>query len=157
MASILFVCTGNVFRSLVAEYAFRAQLEPPCPHRVASAGIEAVPQAVAPGVRDRLLEKGVDCGGHVQRRLTPPMLAEADLVVAMGLDHRAFIRRVFGREVPLFNEVCFRREEPVLDLHEAVPDWSRDPDAGRRYVLRVVDYVWEAMPTFIAGLPRWLP
>lgn len=108
-------------------------------------------------IRDRLMERGIDCSGHVQRRLTHAMLAEADLVVAMGLDHREFIRRVFRREVPLFNEVCFRREEPVLDLHEAVPDWSRNPDAGRQYVLRVVDYLWEAMPTFIARLPTWLP
>jgi len=32
--SILFVCTGNIFRSMVAEYALRAQLGETCHYRV---------------------------------------------------------------------------------------------------------------------------
>ncbi len=156
MTTILFVCTGNIFRSLTAEYALRAQLPPSHPYRVRSAGIEAHPESVAPTVRDRLLARGVDCRDHVQRRLTHAVLAEADLVVAMGLDHRAFIRRVFSREAPLFHEICFRREEGVLDLHEALPDWSRDPEASQRYMVRTVDHIWKAMPAFIARLPDWV-
>ena len=111
---------------------------------------------MAATVRDRLLARGVDCRGHVQRRLTHAVLAEADLVVAMGVDHRAFIRRVFSREAPLFHEICFGREEGVLDLHEALPDWSCDPEASQRYIVRTVDHIWKAMPAFIARLPDWV-
>ena len=105
-------------------------------------------------VRDRLL--GVDCRDHVQRRLTHAMLAEADLVVAMGLDHRACIRRVFSREAPLFHEICFQAGGGVLDLHEALPDWSGDPEASQRYMVRTVDRIWKAMPAFIARLSDWV-
>ena len=105
MATILFVCTGNIFRSLTAEYALRAQLPPSQPHRVRSAGIEAHPEPVAATVRDRLLARGVDCRGH---------------------------------------------------LHEALPDWSCEPEASQRYIVRTVDHIWKAMPAFIARLPDWV-
>ncbi|HSF32988.1 MAG TPA: hypothetical protein VLK82_21270 [Candidatus Tectomicrobia bacterium] len=44
MPSILFVCTGNIFRSLTAEYALKAVLDPRSPIRVSSAGTVAIPR-----------------------------------------------------------------------------------------------------------------
>lgn len=154
VTSILFVCTGNVFRSLVAEQALRARLESGVGWLVGSAGIEARPQPVHPLVAERLRAKGADPAGHVQRKLTGELIAGAGLVVAMGLDHRDFIRRSFGREVPLFNQVCYEKEEPVLDVGEAVPDWERNQEAARAYTLWVIDYIWEAMPAFLARMDR---
>lgn len=157
MASILFVCTGNVFRSVVAEYAVKARLGPGSRLLVGSAGIEAKPQALHPMIADYLCAKGADPSGHVPRRLTRELLEGADLAIAMGLDHRAFIREQFGRDVPLFNQVCFDREEPVLDVHEAMPDWASNMDAVRTYVRSVVDHIWEAAPALLARLPERLP
>jgi protein-tyrosine-phosphatase len=37
---VLFVCTGNIFRSLTAEYALRAELQRRQQHRRESAGTE---------------------------------------------------------------------------------------------------------------------
>lgn len=157
MTSILFVCTGNVFRSVVAEYAVKARLGPEARLLVGSAGIEAAPQTLHPMIADYLRAKGADPSGHVQRKLTRELVAGADLVIAMGLDHCAFIREHFGRDVPLFNQVCFGREEPVLDVHEALPDWASNLDATRAYVRFVVDRLWEAAPVLLARLPDWLP
>jgi protein-tyrosine phosphatase len=154
MTSILFVCTGNVFRSVMAEYAVQARLGPDSGLRVGSAGIEAAPQSRHPMIVDCLRAKGADPSGHVQRKLTRELLEEAEWVVAMGLDHRRFIRERFGREVPLFNQVCFEREEPVLDVHEAVPDWAETTDAAQVSVRRVVDHIWDAAPVLLARLPR---
>lgn len=152
--SILFICTGNIFRSLVAEYALKARLGPGFGYLVGSAGIEAVPQAMPPLICDRLRERGADPSSHVQRKLTRGLLDRADLAVAMGVDHRDFIRRHFDREALLFNQVCYQKEESVLDIHEAIPDWPTNLEAARDYALSVVDYIWEAMPAFLARIPR---
>lgn len=63
MKSILFVCTGNIFRSLIAEYALKQFLGVSGMYAVGSAGIEAKPQSIHPLVRARLLERGVDPAG----------------------------------------------------------------------------------------------
>lgn len=152
MKSILFVCSGNVFRSLVAEYALKALLEPGSAHMVASAGIEAIPQPVHPLILDRLREKGVDASKHVPRKLTRDLLERADVSVAMGLNHREFISREFQREVLLFNEICFQRAEPILDVHEAILNWHLDVQASRDYALSVLDYIWDAMPAFLSRI-----
>ena len=152
MNSILFICTGNIFRSMVAEYALKARLGDESVCVVGSAGIEAKLQRVHPVLQDRLLKKGADPSAHVQRRLTGELLDHADFAVAMGLDHREFIRRNFRREALLFNQVCYQREEPVLDICEAVPDWETNLEAARDHAFWVVDYIWDAMPRFIEAL-----
>ncbi len=157
MKTILFICTGNIFRSMVAEYALKAHLQPDLGYLVGSAGIEAMapaPQSVHPFIRDYLKAKGIDLSRHVQRRLTQELLDSAHLPVAMGLDHQEFVRRQFHREVFLFNEICFQKPDPILDLHEAVPDWHTNRQASRDYVVAVIDHIWQAMPAFLAKLPH---
>jgi protein-tyrosine phosphatase len=152
--SILFICTGNIFRSMVAEYALKARLGPAAGYAVGSAGIEALPQPMHPLIRDYLHEKGADPAAHVPRRLTSELLDSTDLAVAMGLDHREFIRRRFQRDVLLFNQVCYQKEESVLDVHEAIPDWPANMKTVRSYTLSVIDYIWDSMPAFLARLPH---
>jgi protein-tyrosine-phosphatase len=151
---ILFVCTGNIFRSMIAEHALRAALGDDRRYQVGSAGTEAEIQEMMPRVRERLLERGIDPSAHRQRRLTLEMLEEADLVVAMGLDHRQFIRSQWGRQVLLFNQACHDREEPVLDLWEALPDWQENPEGANAYVSGIVDSIIDAMPALIRRLDR---
>ncbi len=154
MTSVLFVCSGNIFRSLVAEYALKAQKAPDSRLIVGSAGIEALPQEIHPVVRLRLLEKGADPLGHVQRRLTRDLLEAATLTVAMGANHREFIRREFGREVPLFNQVCYQTEAPILDVHEAIPNWQENLEQSRDYLYSVIDHIWAGIPFLIERLSR---
>jgi protein-tyrosine phosphatase len=153
MTSILFICSGNIFRSMVAEYALKSLLGPSSPYLVGSAGTEALPQPVHPLIREYLRAKGSDPSRHVQRKLTRELLERATLPVVMGLDHRELIRQTFHRNVRLFNDICFQKCEPILDLHEALPEWQHDLDGARDYVLSVIDYIWGAMPTFLATLP----
>lgn len=156
MASILFICTGNIFRSLVAEHALKPYFGEQSGYLVSSAGIEASPQAIHPFVRGLLLAKGVDVTAHVQRRLTRMLLDEAALPVAMSLDHRDIIRRRFGREIRLFNEVSYGRESAILDLHEALPQWQEFPEAAKAYVTGIVEYIWTAIPSLVERLPRYI-
>lgn len=154
MTSILFICSGNIFRSMVAEYALKSLLGPSSPYIVGSAGTEALPQHIHPLIRERLMARGSDPSNHIARKLTQELLDEVTLPVAMGLNHRDCIRQRFNREVRLFNEICFQKCEPILDLHEAIPDWQVNLEASRDYVLSVIDYIWNTMPIFLASLPE---
>ena len=154
--SILFVCTGNIFRSLVAEYAVRTHIGLHAGYRIGSAGIVAKPQTIHPVVQDRLAQNGADPSQHVQRVLTQQLIEESDLVIAMGLDHQASIQHHFAVNVPLFNEVAFGLPRPVLDIHEALPDWEQDRQQAHHYIESVIDHLWEAAPTLIARLPLFL-
>ncbi len=153
--SILFVCTGNIFRSVAAEYALRAQLEQHLSYRVESAGIEAKSKSVHPVISNRLIQKGIDPSAHIPRLLTKELVSRNDLIIAMGLGHREFIQKRFGLKVPLFNEVSFGEDLPILDLHEALPDWECDIDEARAYVESVIDYIWEAIPSLMARLSHF--
>jgi len=80
MPSILFVCTGNIFRSMTAEYALKASLDPRSPIRVSSAGTQAIPQAMHPDVRAYLMHRGMEPSPHQQRRVSAELLSASDLV-----------------------------------------------------------------------------
>jgi protein-tyrosine phosphatase len=151
--SILFVCTANIFRSMAAEYALRAQLAEQSTYRVGSAGIDAKPGAIHPVIANRLIAKGANPSAHIPRALTKQLVKQSDIIIAMGLGHREFIQKRFGLKVPLFNEVSFGKETPILDLHEAIPDWERDIDEARTYVESVIDHIWEAVPELMTRLP----
>ncbi|MBE83862.1 MAG: hypothetical protein CME21_14970 [Gemmatimonadetes bacterium] len=157
MPRVLFICTGNIFRSMIAEYALKAQVLHEVGLAVASAGIQAKPMEMYGVARDRLIELGVDPTGHVQRRLTGEILEGAGLPVAMSVDHQAFVHETFDREVPLFNRVCYGRDEPLLDLGEKLPDWQANTTEAETYVRQMVDRIWEAIPHFKANLTQFLP
>ena len=154
MTSILFICSGNIFRSMVAEYALKSLLGPSSPYIVGSACTEALPQPIHPLIRERLMAQGSDPSNPIARKLTQELLDGVTLPVAMGLNHRDCIRQRFNRDVRLFNEICFQKCEPILDLHEAIPDWQVNLEASRDYVLSVIDYIWSTMPIFLASLPE---
>ena len=155
MKTVLFVCTGNIFRSMTAEYAFRAQNKDGSVQS-ASAGIEANVQVMYPPVKERVMALGIDPSAHVQRKLTQAMLDEVDLPVAMGVDHQDFIREHFDCEVPLFNKVALGKDEPIKDIWEIVPNWDTDENGRRTYALYVVDTIWHTMPRFIANMDGFM-
>ena len=156
MRQVLFVCTGNVFRSLTAEYALRAALDARAGIAVASAGTEDYAHTVMPEIRDYLLSRGLDVSAHRRRTLTRPMLEEAHLVVAMSLDHREFIRERFGRSVPLFLECCGHAPQALLDLHEAVLDHRTNKAAALAYLRATMDRIVELAPRLAGRLDELL-
>jgi protein-tyrosine-phosphatase len=95
MQSILFVCTGNIFRSLTAEYALKARLDPNSPIWVSSAGTVALLQQIHLDVRAYLEQGGVDPSLHQQRRVSAELLRASDLVIAMSMNHQAILVDTF--------------------------------------------------------------
>jgi len=94
---ILFVCTGNTCRSPLAEAivkrmvsdAGRTDIE------VSSAGVQA--WAGSPASDEALLvglERNLDISAHRSRPLTPEILDQSDLILAMSDSHVANVRRM---------------------------------------------------------------
>ena len=77
------------------------------------------------------------------------MLDDADLVVAMDFAHRDAIETRFGRRMPLFSEVAFGNEAPLLDVYEVVPDWRDNEAAATQYGRSVMDTIFDGMPGFV--------
>lgn len=150
---ILFVCTGNIFRSMIAEHALRKWLPEASGIVCSSAGLTAQAQPIHTAVRERLLELKIDPARHVQRRLTTAISSEVDLAVAMGLDHQEALRRDFGLEAPLFLEWTRGEKLPIRDVWEIIPDHETNHAAVRAYVRRVVGTIYEAAREVVKRWP----
>ena len=151
---VLFVCTGNIFRSLTAEYGLRAALPNDSIVRVSSAGTEDHPYLVRDVVRDYLSTKGLDVSRHARRTLTREILSASTLPIAMSTDHCAFIRKSFGLEVPLFTEVCGLGAEPLPDVDEVVPNFESNPIAAAAHVRFTIDRILSLTPKLATRIAR---
>jgi len=143
---LLFVCTGNIFRSLTADAAMRSFLASRRDIQVSSAGTDDYPHLVRPYVRDYLLHKGFDVRGHRRRTLTQAIMDESQLVVAMSTDHQAFIKERFGRDVPLYLEVCGEPAAWLPDIEDVIPDYQTNIVAVKEHVRRTIDLIVELAP-----------
>ena len=152
---VLFICSGNIFRSMSAEYALKRALGTGANVSVSSAGTHEPPHGVLDWVRDYHLEREVDVSPHAPRRLTADILETASLAVAMSTDHRDIVAKRFDLEIPLFNEVAYGRNEALLDVHEAVEDWRQNMDRAVPYVYQVIDHIYAGMPGFIERMPQF--
>ncbi|APX31485.1 protein tyrosine phosphatase [Brachybacterium sp. P6-10-X1] len=101
---ILTVCTGNICRSPMAEYALRDALEQAGlgeQVEVASVGTtrEEIGNPVDPRAGALLRSHGLDPSAHRARQMSSRDLEQADLVLAMDHDHIRPLHRVGGQEI----------------------------------------------------------
>ena len=119
---------------------------------VSSAGTDDYPHVVRPRVRNYLLEKGYDVSGHQRRTVTQALLEKSTLVVAMSTDHQAFLKHRFGREAPLFLEVCGEPAAWLPDIEEVVPDWETNKVAVEAHVRETIDRIVALAPRMAANI-----
>jgi protein-tyrosine phosphatase len=157
MRRVLFICTGNVFRSLTAEYALRDALGASSAITGASAGTEDFPYLIKPFVAEYLFAQGFDVKNHRRRTLTAAMLLERGPVIAMSTEHRVVLAERFKRpSVPLFTEACGLDAEPLPDVDEVVPDHETNRAAFEAHVRAIIDRIIELTPKLAERLRREL-
>jgi protein-tyrosine phosphatase len=125
---VLFVCTGNICRSPIAERLaglYATQLE--IPNFVASsAGVQAVVGHSMHRYASVVLESyGVDPSGFVARQFTTKLASNVDLVLTMSMSHRdAVLERVPALLQKTFT-VSEARSLAVLSGVESIADMAR--------------------------------
>ena len=85
---VLFLCTGNICRSPMAEALLRHRLgERGVDAHVHSAGLRLVGEPASANGVDVLAERGLDISAHRSRIFDREMLQHTDLVVGMAREH----------------------------------------------------------------------
>jgi glycine hydroxymethyltransferase len=96
MKNILFVCTGNICRSPMAEGLLRHMTARRGDVRVASAGLGAMDgQRPSLHAVEALAREGIDISGHRSQPVSAALLQRADFVFTMTRDHRDMLLLLF--------------------------------------------------------------
>jgi glycine hydroxymethyltransferase len=96
MKRILFVCTGNICRSPMAEGIFRAMVADRPDFQVMSAGVGAVGgQPPSKDAVEVMREIGIDITRQRSRPVDPDLIEQADWVFTMTRDHLAILELLF--------------------------------------------------------------
>ena len=156
---VLFVCSGNYFRSMAAEYAARKCLEGRDDITVSSAGTK-VDAGLNPSVVDDALVAtvklfGIDPSKHVPTQLNKELCSMADVIVAMDSTHKAYIEKL-GYKALLYNEAVWGDEVGIYDVGESLPagyitDWIPS------YQRLAVGYIFATMPIFLQKVQKLFP
>lgn len=94
--NILFVCTGNLCRSPMAEYLLRSRLNENQHWIISSAGLSAANGLPASQTAIEVMAKtGIDLKPHRSQALTKDMVAEAAIILVMTNAHVMELKKRF--------------------------------------------------------------
>ncbi|PYJ99171.1 MAG: ribose 5-phosphate isomerase B [Verrucomicrobia bacterium] len=150
MRTILFVCTGNVCRSPMAEGLFRNAVKGRGDFRVFSAGVGAIegqpPSAYAV---QALRELGIDISQQLSRMLTADVVNEADYIFGMTHGHvdavnllyphateKTFLLREFDETLDVFEKDI---SDPIGGSYEIYLDCRDQIEQGIASILKFID------------------
>ena len=155
MRTILFVCTGNVFRSLTAELALAREINRQgreTTFAASSAGIGVGGAHIVPELREIWAQRGLDPGDRGSRPVTPELLEGTAVVVSMARNHQDALRETFGCASELYNQLAVGEDRSIDDVCEAMPDFRDRPEEVRQFLADTVDYIIRNMPALLSAV-----
>lgn len=103
MVKILFVCHGNICRSVSAQYIFDQLIEEghlanelSC--ESAATSTEEIGNPIYPPMRQALVNHDVPIGNHRARQLRRADYDEYDLIIGMDSENMYYIKRILGAD-----------------------------------------------------------
>ncbi|MCB1127678.1 MAG: glycine hydroxymethyltransferase, partial [Verrucomicrobiae bacterium] len=146
MTTVLFICTGNVCRSPMAEGLFRHLTKDRGEFRILSAGVGAVSGMRPSGhAINAMQELGIDISQQRSRALTTGLIREADLVFGMTQGH--------VDSIALMHPEAIEKTFLLRHFEEGVPRYERDvadPIGAPLEVYRVCrDQIHRAIKTML--------
>jgi glycine hydroxymethyltransferase len=145
MKTVLFVCTGNVCRSPMAEGLLRHALKSDPNVRVFSAGLGALDgQPATEAAVEVMAELGVDISRHKSQSLRVPLVEQADFIFTMTRQQQDAIQAIY----PMAAEKTFllREFEDVEVIGKDIADPIGQPVEVYR---RTRDQIRAALPSLI--------
>lgn len=147
MPKILFVCNGNIFRSLSAEYCLKQYIKK---HKinweVGSAGMTARKQNIDPALKKELEKRKIDPSKHIQRKVTARLLKQYDVIVAMAEDQIINLRKKFNCKAHLFNEIAYNKRTSIWDIGDEVPNFQKNRPGVIKKIKNTVRHIHTATP-----------
>ncbi|HVE14917.1 MAG TPA: low molecular weight protein arginine phosphatase [Elusimicrobiota bacterium] len=124
---VLFVCTGNSCRSVMAHYLLVKMAKARgMSWEVASCGLVAESTFGVPeGVHRALAPRGVSAKAHIPQPLTPELLQWCDIALAMTKMHRGFVVDQYPehrKKVALFLEYTLGMKDTDVEDPIGQPD-----------------------------------
>ncbi len=117
MKTILFVCTGNVCRSPMAEGLFRHAVKGRGDYRVISAGVGAIDgQPPSPNAVRAMREIGIDIGHQRSHMLTGELVNHADYIFGMTHSHVDSVILLYPQAAE--KTFLLREFDETLDIYE---------------------------------------
>ena len=156
--SILFVCTGNVFRSMSAEYCFKNHLSNQGIKnwKVNSAGIVAKRGVPINSKIIKTLESiGIKEINPNQKRLTKNMLNNYNIIIAMSKNHLNFIKSKWSyKNVILFNELAINKKSSILDIEDEIKDYKINRKAVEKKIEETVKEIYDKTPKLFKNVSK---